>query len=211
MLPDLLRIGAAAPGFYQALPWILSISVASYLLGSIPFGIIFSKLFKLGNLSQIGSGNIGATNVLRTGNKFAAFLTLFLDGFKGFLAVYMFYSFLGLTAAQFSSIFVFLGHLLPIFNKFKGGKGVATFLGIIMALNFWLFFYAGLIWLILAFLFKRSSLSSLFSSSLTLIITFPLGLENNFWVLILLVIGIFVSHRANIVRLFNGLEPKIGE
>ena len=211
MLPDLLRIGAAAPGFYQALPWILSISVASYLLGSIPFGIIFSKLFKLGNLSEIGSGNIGATNVLRTGNKFAAFLTLFLDGFKGFLAVYMFYSFLGLTAAQFSSIFVFLGHLLPIFNKFKGGKGVATFLGIIMALNFWLFFYAGLTWLILAFLFKRSSLSSLFSSSLTLIITFPLGLENNFWVLILLVIGIFVSHRANIVRLFNGLEPKIGE
>tara|TARA_X000000368_G_scaffold21152_1_gene16472 strand:- start:340 stop:975 length:636 start_codon:yes stop_codon:yes gene_type:complete len=211
MLPDLLRIGAAAPGFYQALPWILSISVASYLLGSIPFGIIFSKLFKLGNLSEIGSGNIGATNVLRTGNKFAAFLTLFLDGFKGFLAVYIFYSFLGLTAAQFSSIFVFLGHLLPIFNKFKGGKGVATFLGIIMALNFWLFFYAGLTWLILAFLFKRSSLSSLFSSSLTLIITFPLGLENNFWVLILLVIGIFVSHRTNIVRLFNGLEPKIGE
>tara|TARA_B100001559_G_scaffold127388_1_gene107059 strand:+ start:2111 stop:2746 length:636 start_codon:yes stop_codon:yes gene_type:complete len=211
MLPDLLRIGAAAPGFYQALPWILSISVASYLLGSIPFGIIFSKLFKLGNLSEIGSGNIGATNVLRTGNKFAAFLTLFLDGFKGFLAVYIFYSFLGLTAAQFSSIFVFLGHLLPIFNKFKGGKGVATFLGIIMALNFWLFFYAGLIWLILAFLFKRSSLSSLFSSSLTLIITFPLGLENNFWVLILLVIGIFFSHRTNIVRLFNGLEPKIGE
>ena len=211
MLPDLLRIGAAAPGFYQALPWILSISVASYLLGSIPFGIIFSKLFKLGNLSEIGSGNIGATNVLRTGNKFAAFLTLFLDGFKGFLAVYIFYSFLGLTAAQFSSIFVFLGHLLPIFNKFKGGKGVATFLGIIMALNFWLFFYAGLIWLILAFLFKRSSLSSLFSSSFTLILTFPLGLENNFWVLILLVIGIFVSHRTNIVRLFNGLEPKIGE
>ena len=211
MLPDLLRIGAVAPGFYQALPWILSISVASYLLGSIPFGIIFSKLFNLGNLSEIGSGNIGATNVLRTGNKFAAFLTLFLDGFKGFLAVYIFYSFLGLTAAQFSSIFVFLGHLLPIFNKFKGGKGVATFLGIIMALNFWLFFYAGLIWLILAFLFKRSSLSSLFSSFFTLIIAFPLGLENNFWVLILLVIGIFVSHRTNIVRLFNGLEPKIGE
>ena len=211
MLPDLLRIGAAAPGFYQALPWILAISVASYLLGSIPFGIIFSKLFKLGNLSEIGSGNIGATNVLRTGNKFAAILTLFLDGFKGFLAVYIFYSFLGLTAAQFSGIFVFLGHLLPIFNKFKGGKGVATFLGIIMALNFWLLFYSGIIWLIVAFLFKRSSLSSLIASSFTLILAFPLGLENNLWVLILLVTGIFVSHRANIVRLFNGLEPKIGE
>ena len=211
MLPDLLRIGAAAPGFYHALPWILVISVASYLLGSIPFGIIFSKLFKLGNLSEIGSGNIGATNVLRTGNKFAAILTLFLDGFKGFLAVYIFYSFLGLTAAQFSSIFVFLGHLLPVFNKFKGGKGVATFLGIIMALNFWLLFYSGIIWLIVAFLFKRSSLSSLISSSFTLILAFPLGLENNLWVLILLVTGIFVSHRANIVRLFNGLEPKIGE
>ena len=211
MLPDLLRIGAAAPGFYQALPWILAISVASYLLGSIPFGIIFSKLFKLGNLSEIGSGNIGATNVLRTGNKSAAILTLFLDGFKGFLAVYIFYSFLGLTAAQFSSIFVFLGHLLPVFNKFKGGKGVATFLGIIMALNFWLLFYSGIIWLIVAFLFKRSSLSSLISSSFTLILAFPLGLENNLWVLILLVTGIFVSHRANIVRLFNGLEPKIGE
>lgn len=211
MLPDLLRIGAAAPGFYQALPWILAISVASYLLGSIPFGIIFSKLFKLGNLSEIGSGNIGATNVLRTGNKFAAILTLFLDGFKGFLAVYIFYSFLGLTAAQFSSIFVFLGHLLPVFNKFKGGKGVATFLGIIMALNFWLLFYSGIIWLIVAFLFKRSSLSSLIASSFTLILAFPLGLENNLWVLILLVTGIFVSHRTNIVRLFNGLEPKIGE
>ena len=211
MLPDLLRIGAAAPGFYQALPWILAISVASYLLGSIPFGIIFTKLFKLGNLSEIGSGNIGATNVLRTGNKFAAILTLFLDGFKGFLAVYIFYSFLGLTAAQFSSIFVFLGHLLPVFNKFKGGKGVATFLGIIMALNFWLLFYSGIIWLIVAFLFKRSSLSSLIASSFTLILAFPLGLENNLWVLILLVTGIFVSHRTNIVRLFNGLEPKIGE
>ena len=174
-------------------------------------GLLITKIFSGQDIRKFGSGNIGATNVLRTGNKFAAFLTLFLDGFKGFLAVYIFYSFLGLTAAQFSSIFVFLGHLLPIFNKFKGGKGVATFLGIIMALNFWLFFYAGLIWLILAFLFKRSSLSSLFSTSFTLILAFPLSLENNFWVLILLVIGIFVSHRANIVRLFNGLEPKIGE
>ena len=187
------------------------IGIISYLMGSIPFGFILTKIFLKKDIREIGSGNIGATNVLRTGNKFAAILTLFLDGFKGFLAVYIFYSFLGLTAAQFSSIFVFLGHLLPVFNKFKGGKGVATFLGIIMALNFWLLFYSGIIWLIVAFLFKRSSLSSLIASSFTLILAFPLGLENNLWVLILLVTGIFVSHRTNIVRLFNGLEPKIGE
>ena len=211
MLPDLLRIGAAAPGFQQAMPWLLVISLASYLLGSIPFGVIFSKLFKLGNLSEIGSGNIGATNVLRTGNKFAALLTLLLDAFKGFLAIYIIYHFFGLTAAQFSSIFVFLGHLLPIFNRFKGGKGVATFFGIIAALNFWLFFYSGLTWLLVAIIFKRSSLSSLISSFSTLILSFSLGLQNNFWVLSLLVFGIFVSHRQNIVRLFGGSEPKIGQ
>ena len=211
MLPDLLRIGAAAPGFQQAMPWLFVISLASYLLGSIPFGVIFSKLFKLGDLSEIGSGNIGATNVLRTGNKFAALLTLLLDAFKGFLAIYIIYNFFGLTAAQFSSIFVFLGHLLPIFNRFQGGKGVATFFGIIAALNFWLFFYSGLTWLLVAIIFKRSSLSSLISSFSTLILSFSLGLQNNFWVLSLLVFGIFVSHRQNIVRLFVGSEPKIGQ
>ncbi len=210
MLPDLLTFGAAAPGFYIAMPWLFMISLASYLLGSVPFGVILSKLFKLGNLSEIGSGNIGATNVLRTGNKSAAFLTLLLDGSKGFLAVYIIFSAYGLTAAQFSSIFVFVGHLLPVFNKFRGGKGVATFFGIIAAINFWVFLYSGLIWLIVAFLFKRSSLSSLISSFSTLILAFPFNLENNLWVLTLLVFGIFFSHWTNIIRLIRGSEPKIG-
>ena len=141
MLPDLVRIGAAAPGFYQALPWILFISFASYILGSITFGLIFSKIFKLGNLSKIGSGNIGATNVLRTGHKTAALLTLVFDALKGFVAVYLVYENFGLTAAQFSGISVFFGHLFPIFNKFKGGKGVATFLGIVAALNLLAFLF----------------------------------------------------------------------
>ncbi len=211
MLPDLIRIGAAAPGFYQALPWLAIISMVSYFLGSIPFGIIFSKLFNLGNLTEIGSGNIGATNVLRTGNKLAALLTLVLDGLKGFVSVYLVYEFFGLTAAQFSGVFVFIGHLLPIFNRFKGGKGVATFFGIIAALNLWLFLCCACTWLVIAFLFKRSSLSSLVASFTSLCFTYPLGIQHNIWLLIPLVIGIFVSHRTNIVRLVKGSEPKIGK
>ena len=211
MLPDLIRIGAAAPGFHQALPWILFISFASYLLGSITFGLIFSKIFKLGNLSEIGSGNIGATNVLRTGNKTAAMLTLIFDALKGFIAVYLIYDHLGLTAAQFSGIFVFFGHLFPIFNRFRGGKGVATFLGIIGALNFWLFSVSCIIWLISALIFRRSSLSSLISAISSLFLVFPLGIENNLWVLVTLVLGIFFSHKKNIIRLMKGSEPKIGE
>ena len=211
MLPDLIRIGAAAPGFYQALPWIVFISFASYLIGSVTFGLIFSKLFKLGNLSEIGSGNIGATNVLRTGNRSAALLTLIFDTFKGFIAVYLVYESFGLTAAQFSGIFVFFGHLFPIFNKFKGGKGVATFLGITGALNFWLFSFCCLIWVISALISKRSSLSSLVSVTSSLFLVFPLRIENNIWILIVLVLGIFFSHRKNIVRLIKGSEPKIGE
>ena len=211
MLPDLIRIGAAAPGFYQALPWILLICFISYLIGSITFGLIFSKIFKLGNLSEIGSGNLGATNVLRTGNKTAALLTLVFDTLKGFIAVYLFYETFGLTAAQFSGIAVFFGHLLPIFNRFKGGKGVATFLGIIGALNFWLFSLCCLIWLISALIFRRSSLSSLISATSSLLLAFPLGIENNSWVLITLVLGIYFSHKQNIIRLIKGSEPKIGK
>ncbi len=211
MLPDLIRIGAAAPGFYQALPWILFISFASYLIGSITFGLIFSKIFKLGNLLEIGSGNIGATNVLRTGNKTAALLTLVLDTLKGFITVYIVYEAFGLTAAQFSGIFVFFGHLFPIFNKFKGGKGVATFLGVVGALSFWLFSVCCIIWLVSTLIFRRSSLSSLISVVSSLFLVFPLGLENNIWVIITLVLGVFFSHKDNIIRLIKGSEPKIGE
>ena len=187
------------------------IGIISYLMGSIPFGLILTKVFLKKDIREIGSGNIGATNVLRTGNKLAALLTLMLDGLKGFVSVYIVYELFGLTAAQFSGIFVFIGHLLPIFNRFKGGKGVATFFGIIGALNLWLFLCCAFIWLVIAFLFKRSSLSSLIASLTSLCFTYPLGIQHNIWLLIPLVIGIFVSHRTNIIRLVIGSEPKIGK
>jgi acyl phosphate:glycerol-3-phosphate acyltransferase len=182
----------------------------AYLLGSIPFGILITKAMGLGDLRSIGSGNIGATNVLRTGNKRAALATLLLDGGKGALAVGLARAALGEEAAMIAGIFAFLGHLFPVWLKFRGGKGVATFLGVLLALSFPVGLATCLIWLAAAVAFRYSSLAALIAAGATplwlLVFTRP------DLILPVLILGalIFARHKANIMRLLRGEEPRIG-
>jgi glycerol-3-phosphate acyltransferase PlsY len=141
---------------------LLLVALSGYLVGSIPFGIVIARLFGLGDLRQIGSGNIGATNVLRTGNKLAAALTLLLDAGKGGLAVLVARLVIGQDdAAQLAGLASFVGHLFPVWLRFKGGKGVATFLGVLLALHWPVGLTACAIWLIAAVLSRMSSLGAL--------------------------------------------------
>ncbi len=180
----------------------------SYISGSIPFGLILTNLFLKKDLRKIGSKNIGATNVLRTGNKLIAILTLFLDIFKGVTPVLITnYYFPNLI--YLSGLMAFLGHIFPVWLKFKGGKGVATYLGIIFALSFKLGSLFCLTWLIIIFITKYSSLSSIISALIIFLISF-LGnnFELNLFLFIVFVI-ILYTHRKNIVRLKNKTEDKI--
>ena len=156
----------------------LIVSIFSYLLGSIPFGLLFSKIFGLGDIRNVGSGNIGATNVLRTGNKFLAIATLFLDLLKGYISVYitMFY-FESLTSL--SALICFIGHIFPIWLKFKGGKGVATYLGVILALSYKFFLVFGISWISLSLLFRFASLSSMISSLIVFLCAYFFEINNN--------------------------------
>ncbi|MEM9797533.1 MAG: glycerol-3-phosphate 1-O-acyltransferase PlsY [Pseudomonadota bacterium] len=188
---------------------LLLTALTAYLLGSVPFGIVMARLFGLGDLRTIGSGNIGATNVLRTGNKPAAFLTLIGDAGKGGAAVLIARALVGEDAAQIAGFAAFLGHCFPVYLGFKGGKGVATFLGTLLALSFPLGLAACATWLVSAALFRISSLSALLAA-----------LASPLWALWLrpeaIVLGaalaalIFYRHSANIGRLRRGEEPRIG-
>ena len=187
---------------------ILLVFLYSYFLGSIPFGLILTKLFLREDIRKIGSGNIGATNVLRTGKKFLAILTLMLDVIKGFLTVYAtsiyFNDFVYLAA-----LICFIGHIYPVWLKFKGGKGVAVYLGTIIFISFKCAVIFGLIWIITLFIYKFSSLSSIVSALFVFIYSVFL---NNFslslYVIIALIIMLF-THKENIVRLRNKTENKI--
>ena len=141
---------------------IVLVAVFSYFCGSIPFGLILTKIFSRQDIRKIGSGNIGATNVLRTGNKLLAFATLFLDILKGYIPVLLTKQFFP-ELLQLSALLAFLGHLFPVWLKFKGGKGVATFLGILFALSYSLTLLFILTWITVALIFKYSSLSSIFA------------------------------------------------
>ena len=182
-----------------------------YLAGSIPFGILISKILGLGDLRKIGSGNIGATNVLRTGNKLAAFLTLLFDFSKGICAVLIVRQYFGEDAVQVSAFSALAGHCFPIWLKFRGGKGVATFLGVTLAL----FFIAGIIccfvWLLVALVKKMSSLASLISSASAPIAAIFLNQPNAIILLVLMVGIVFFRHKQNIDRIIKGVEPKIGK
>ena len=191
---------------------ILTFSVISfsYLLGSIPFGILVSKVFGLGNLRDIGSGNIGATNVLRTGNKLAALITLILDGLKGSLVVVV-ARFISEDAAITASIFVIIGHIYPVWLKFSGGKGVATFIGSILALSFVAGLFVCLIWIIMALIFRYSSLSAIVASA-----SAPIGVllfydNEALMVTLFMTVLIWYRHKDNIRRLIDGSETKIGK
>ena len=181
----------------------------AYLIGSIPFGIIISRIMGLGNLRNIGSGTIGATNVLRTGNKLAAILTLIFDLLKGAIAVIITYYIFNDTTAQIAALSSFLGHCFPIWLKFKGGKGVATFIGISLALYWPAGILICLTWVLTAFLSRISSLSALISSLSSILWVWILGVPSAVFVMTVLTILIWYRHIENIKRIIKNTEPKI--
>jgi acyl phosphate:glycerol-3-phosphate acyltransferase len=194
-----------------AWPYIFATFFASYLLGSIPFGLIFARIAGAGDIRKIGSGNIGATNVLRTGKRWAAAATLFCDGAKGFLAVWYAGEKFGIQFFPVLAGFaVFIGHLYPVWLRFKGGKGVATFIGIVFALASPVGLLVCASWLGLAQMFRYSSVAALVSTALTPFYFLFLGATLFALLAFILVVLIFFSHRANIGRLIRGNEPKIG-
>jgi glycerol-3-phosphate acyltransferase PlsY len=203
LLPDIM-------GWDQAWPWLLGALLTGYLIGSVPYGVIIARLFSLGDLRQVGSGNIGATNVLRTGNKSAAALTLFFDMGKGWVAVFLLTSEWGDVPGELAGFGAFLGHCFPIWLKFRGGKGVATFLGLILGFSF----VAGLAccatWLVVAFIGKRSSLAALVAAASAAVWLWVLGDVSPIWITIPTTALLWVRHHENIARLFRGQEPKIG-
>ena len=183
-----------------------------YLIGSIPFALILTKLLGHGDIRDIGSGNVGATNVLRTGNKYLAFVVLFLDIFKGvlpFIILSYFYD-TNILHSIFLCHFAILGHIFPIWLKFKGGKGVATYIGFLIGLNFLIGLYFLLTWITIAWISRYSSLSSL---AATLVAPLHFFFVNPNYIVVIFLLYLFliisVKHRENIKRLMSGSENKI--
>ena len=180
----------------------------SYFLGSIPFGLIIAKIFLGIDIRNIGSGNIGTTNVLRTGKKSLAASTLLLDALKGYVSIIIAYKYFN-ELVYLSALICFIGHIFPIWLKFKGGKGVATYLGIILGISFILGVVFGVAWLLTATIFRYSSLSSILGSMIVCFFSLFAGNEiQSFFLFIIFVIIIF-THRENIARLKNSRENKI--
>ena len=186
---------------------LIIVAVYSYLLGSIPFGLILTKIFLKKDIRKIGSGNIGTTNVLRTGKKSLAASTLVLDLMKGYFSIIITFTYFE-NLISYSALICFIGHIFPVWLKFKGGKGVATYLGVIFALSYKFFLIFGISWLVLSFLFRYASLSSIISSLIVFVCSY---FFNNNFSLILFIFFIFIlyTHRENIVRLKNSEESKI--
>ena len=183
------------------------IVIFSYLLGSIPFGYLLTKIFINKDIRKIGSGNIGATNVLRTGNKLLGYSTLTLDILKAVIPIILIKTYF-IEYLYISSLCVFLGHVFPIWLKFKGGKGVATYVGILCCVDIFLAIGFGIVWLIVFLIFKYSSLSSLISSlSVPILNYFILNSDIVFFFIIMFIL-IFYTHRENIKRLLNHTESK---
>lgn len=200
------------------LTWVL-VAVGGYLLGSIPFGLVLTRLAGYGDIRKIGSGNIGATNVLRTGNKPLALLVLILDAGKGAIAAAVAWMLVGWEFGVAAGVAAFLGHLYPIWLGFKGGKGVATGLGTFLAISWPIFIGMALAWLAGALLFRRSSMGALVAFGVLPLLT---GLFNGradgssvpipYWFIILgfaVAAIVYYKHRTNIARIIDGTEPKI--
>ena len=182
------------------------VAIISYIFGSIPFGFILTKIITKKDIRNIGSGNIGATNALRSGNKLVGYLTLLLDISKAILPIiYLKYNYPELIFI--SSLCIFLGHLFPVWLKFKGGKGVATYLGIIIAIDLYLAIVFGIIWILIYLISKYSSLSSIIASAAIPIYVFFVYEKDLFFFIIMFVL-IFYAHRENIKRLINKEEIK---
>ena len=184
--------------------------VIGYLCGSVPFGVVLTRIAGAGDLRAIGSGNIGATNVLRTGRKGLAAATLLGDLLKGTVAVLIAKNYLGPDAALLAAVAAFLGHLFPVWLNFKGGKGVATFLGVALALYWPAALGFAIVWLAMARLFRYSSLSALIASVISPMIAAYSGDLRISSVLGLLTVTLWWNHRANIARLLAGTEGRIG-
>lgn len=183
--------------------------ILGYLLGSIPFGLVITKAAGLGDIRAIGSGNIGATNVLRTGRKDLALATLLLDSGKGAIAVGI--AFALSWRPEVAGAAAFLGHCYPVWLKFNGGKGVATFMGTLFALHWPAGIFAGAIWLGAAKIVRFSSLAALTAAAATPLVFFTMGKVAFAFAALFMTALIFIRHRANIARLLSGSEPKIGE
>mgnify|MGYP001238548165 FL=1 len=186
---------------------LIIVAVYSYLLGSIPFGLVLTKIFLKKDIREIGSGNIGTTNVLRTGKKSLAVATLVLDLLKGYFSIVITFIYFE-NLISYSALICFIGHIFPVWLKFKGGKGVATYLGVILALSYKFFLIFGITWLVLSFLFRYASLSSIISSLIVFVYSY--FFINNFsLILFIFFVIIIYTHRENIVRLKNSEESKI--
>lgn len=188
----------------------LGVAVFGYLMGSVPYGLLLTRLAGLGDVRSIGSGNIGATNVLRTGNKKLAALTLLLDGLKGFLAVFLVGQFLhhGMLVAGLTAV---LGHLFPVWIGFKGGKGVATGFGVFYGIAWPLGVICCLVWLLMAFTLRYSSLSALVACAVAPIIALFLSGALAAETVVVISALIYWKHRPNIRRLLLREEPRIGQ
>jgi glycerol-3-phosphate acyltransferase PlsY len=215
--------------FMSGLPFLMIVGAAlvGYLLGSIPFGLVITKLAGLGDIRSIGSGNIGATNVLRTGRKDLALATLLLDAGKAGLAYWIirlgmaFYAdganlnvYPGTlhTMGLIAGAAAFIGHCYPVWLKFKGGKGVATYIGLLVAAVFPVGAAFGVIWLLVAFVFRMSSLAALAATAATPFLAYWLNPPGDDWIITgAIAVLIYWRHRANIARILNGTEPKIGQ
>ncbi len=200
-----LTVWETAPAF------LLGAAVIGYLLGSIPFGLLLTRAAGLGDVRQIGSGNIGATNVLRTGNKKLAAATLLCDAFKGTAAVLVANALWGYEASLVAGFFAFLGHLFPVWLGFKGGKGVATYIGVLLGAAPLMMLAFAAIWLITAFVTKYSSLSALVAMLVIPIVLWFSGPEKTALLVTALSIISWYMHRENIKRLLAGTESKIGK
>lgn len=182
-----------------------------YLLGAIPFGLVLTRAAGLGDIRKVGSGNIGATNVLRTGNKGLAAATLLLDALKGTAGVLLPAYLFGGEAGLWGGLAAFLGHLFPVWLGFRGGKGVATFLGTLLALAWPVGLACCLTWFVTALVTRISSLSALVAAGLAVVWSYVLGHGDLVWLSVILGTLVFWRHSANIERLRTGTEPKIGK
>lgn len=206
----------------RSLPFYAAAFFGGYILGSVPFGLLLTRAAGLGDIRKIGSGNIGATNVLRTGNRGIALATLLFDALKGALAATIAYGAFfiwfgwaplwgGKDLAVLAAFGAFAGHIFPVWLKFKGGKGVATFLGTMFALDWLSALAACATWLVVAAVFRISSLSALVAASLTPVWLVLSGEHLYAGFAFLMALMIYWSHRANIKRLLDGTEPRIGK
>ncbi|QCM11691.1 glycerol-3-phosphate 1-O-acyltransferase PlsY [Agrobacterium tumefaciens] len=197
---------------WQTAPALLALAaLIGYLFGSIPFGLLLTRMAGLGDVRKIGSGNIGATNVLRTGNKKLAAATLLLDALKGTAAVLVANALWGYEASLVAGFFAFLGHLFPVWLGFKGGKGVAVYIGVLLGAAPLMMLAFALIWLATAFITRYSSLSALLAMLVIPVALWILGPEKTALLVTVLSAVSWWKHRENISRLLAGTESRIGQ